>query len=324
MLNKYKILYLEHEEERDLIKNNLEKNIHNIEIKVLPPDQGDEFEKEKYLDKIKVELHRSNYDLVLTDAYFLPQNKEHPEYGEGEKCIFDIVKLIQQVSPSLKIVVYTHYRDDLFEDCSDLDIYDIWNKASTPPHYLKWRVEKTLMEPWNNVVPGQLLVNTLKQYLSLKKKESWENNLLKLIENYSPQLTAHQNIEDMAEELRDISIHLDLPSNTVQDMVNSFLKQDIMALVSSPKTWGHAKHVLNVFWLGYYILNSKILNNEDRERKIINCLRLSDDEKTDSKKFINRAWIVASLFHDYGLIGEKLDALIDNTNEICNYSPLSA
>ena len=318
MLNKHKILYLEHEKERDMIAKNLEKNL-EVKVTLLPPKE-DKFNKNNYIHQIKAALAKDNFDLVLTDAYFLAKNKKHPEHGDGTNCIKEIVETVQQIYPSLKIVVYTHYRDDLFKDCKELDIYDIWNKASTPPHYLKLRVERTLKEPWN-IIPGQVLVNTIKKYLVPKKKDAWEPHLLEMIENYSPQLTAHQNINDMAKELRDISKNLDLPPAIFKIMTSSFLKQDIMALVSSPKAWGHAKHVLNVYWLGYYILNSKILDKEVNAKRIIDFLRLSEKEKKESRKLINRSWILASLFHDFGLLGEKLDVLVDNTNKILKEYP---
>lgn len=313
MLNKHKILYLEHEKERDMIAKNLEKNL-EVRVTLLPPEE-DKFNKSNYIQQIKAALAKDNFDLVLTDAYFLAKNKKHPEHGDGTNCIKEIVETVQQIYPSLKIVVYTHYRDDLFKDCKELDIYDIWNKASTPPHYLKWRVERTLKEPWN-IIPGQVLVNTIKKYLAPKQKDAWEVHLLEMLENYSPQLTAHQNVDDMAKELRDISINIDLPPTIFKSMTSSFLKQDIMALIISPKAWGHAKHVLNVYWLGYYILNSKILDEEVNAKRIIECLSLSETEKKESRKLINRSWILASLFHDFGLIGEKLDVLVDNTNKI--------
>ena len=318
MLNKHKILYLEHEKERNMIAKNLEKNL-EVKVTLLPPEE-DKFNKNNYIQQIKAALAKDNFDLVLTDAYFLAKNKKHPEHGDGTNCIKEIVETVQQIYPSLKIVVYTHYRDDLFKDCKELDIYDIWNKASTPPHYLKLRVERTLKEPWN-IIPGQVLVNTIKKYLAPKKKDAWEPHLLEMIENYSPQLTAHQNINDMAKELRDISKNLDLPPAIFKIMTSSFLKQDIMALVSSPKAWGHAKHVLNVYWLGYYILNSKILDKEVNAKRIIDFLRLSEKEKKESRKLINRSWILASLFHDFGLLGEKLDVLVDNTNKILKEYP---
>jgi len=185
MLNKHKILYLEHEKERNMIAKNLEKNL-EVKVTLLPPEE-DKFNKNNYIQQIKAALAKDNFDLVLTDAYFLAKNKKHPEHGDGTNCIKEIVETVQQIYPSLKIVVYTHYRDDLFKDCKELDIYDIWNKASTPPHYLKLRVERTLKEPWN-IIPGQVLVNTIKKYLAPKKKDAWEPHLLEMIENYSPQL----------------------------------------------------------------------------------------------------------------------------------------
>ena len=321
MLEKHNILYLEHEKELDLIVKNLEENL-GVKVVPLPPEEDEVFRKDNYLQKIKDALTKASFDLVITDAYFLAKNKEHPEHGDGTNCIKEIVNTVQQISPSLKIVIYTHYRDDLFEDCKGLDIYDIWNKASTPPHYLKWRVERTLKEPWN-IIPGQVLVNTIKKYLATKEKDTWEVHLLKMLENYSPQLTAHQNFDDMTKELRDISKNLDLPTTIFQEMTNSFLKQDIMSLISNPKAWGHAKHVLNVYWLGYYILNSKILNKEVNAKRIIDFLKLSKKEKKESTKLINRSWILASLFHDFGLIGEKLDVLIDNSNNILKEYPWS-
>ena len=320
MLNKHKILYLEHEKERNMIAKNLEKNL-EVKVTLLPPEE-DKFNKNNYIQQIKAALAKDNFDLVLTDAYFLAKNKKHPEHGDGTNCIKEIVETVQQIYPSSKIVVYTHYRDNLFENCKGLDIYDIWNKASTPPHYLKWRVERTLKEPWN-IIPGQVLVNTIKKYLVPKQKDTWETHLLEMLENYSPQLTAHQNIDAMATELRNISKNLDLPTTIFKDMTNSFLKQDIMSLISNPKAWGHAKHVLNVYWLGYYILNSKILDKREKANKIVDFLRLSEKEKKESRKLINRSWIVASLFHDFGLIGEKLDALIKNTNKILKEYPWS-
>lgn len=85
MLNKHKILYLEHEKERDMIAKNLEKNL-EVKVTLLPPKE-DKFNKNNYIQQIKAALAKDNFDLVLTDAYFLAKNKKHPEHGDGTNCI---------------------------------------------------------------------------------------------------------------------------------------------------------------------------------------------------------------------------------------------
>ncbi|WP_319525490.1 hypothetical protein [uncultured Desulfosarcina sp.] len=322
MNNRYNILYLEHDEERERLKNNLEKNLDLTSVQLISPvsSEHNEIDKVDFLDKIRKALSSKNFDLVITDAFFLPENLEHPEYGEGINCIHDITKLILHYSPSTKIVVYTHFKDVLIDDLEDLNIYEIWNKGSTPLNYLLWRIEKTLKEPWN-IIPGQLLVDTLKKYLISKNMEPWEHPLYEMLNNYSPQLTAFQNLHKISENFGDISSELKIPTTQFANMLDTFIKQDYMSLISSPGSWSHAKHVFNVFWLGYYILNCVILDIPKNKRKLYNFLRLSEKEKKDIKKYINRAWIIASIFHDYGIIGEKLFELVENNNNVLKEYP---
>jgi len=167
----------------------------------------------------------------------------------------------------------------------------------------------------------QVLVNTLKQYLSSKTMNEWEPSLLEMLKKHSPDLTANQYFANIKLQFDDLSRFLEISPEPFKEMAQSFLKQDLMSHISNPKAWGHSKHVLNVFWLGYFILNSQLLSDEAAVTKIAKTCFLTEKELENPIKSINRAWALASLFHDIGLIGEKLDHLIKNSNAILKNYP---
>ena len=92
----------------------------DVDVKLLSPEKP--FNKQHYLSKIENVLLEDIFELVLTDAYFLAEGHEHDD-EEGTNCLEEIVKIIQDKTPLTKIVVYTNYREDLFNEYSHLDIY---------------------------------------------------------------------------------------------------------------------------------------------------------------------------------------------------------
>jgi hypothetical protein len=69
---------------------------------------------------------------------------------------------------------------------------------------------------------------------------------------------------------------------------------------------GHARHVLNVFWLGYLLFHHPLLKERFREmwRNIVSS-RMPTAHEEDPMEGLSDAWLYASLFHDVGGCFEK-------------------
>jgi hypothetical protein len=82
---------------------------------------------------------------------------------------------------------------------------------------------------------------------------------------------------------------------------------------------GHARHVLNVFWLGYYLLHSPALRkwvDGAWHRLVAQRASMSGVHNDEALEAMSDVWFYAALFHDVGYCMEKQRVLLAKVAQI--------
>jgi hypothetical protein len=104
----------------------------------------------------------------------------------------------------------------------------------------------------------------------------------------------------LAELVEDI-----LPSDTVNELLRVLMDTEALLLAANPRMRDHVRHAGNVFWLGYYLLNSV---GGLRGLTSLPGFTYAAFEGSDllPREQVNLAWLLAALLHDIGYLRERL------------------
>jgi hypothetical protein len=298
----FRILYLEHDLERICSKSIIEQS-GDVVVDMLA--RVDEAELSGLLSK-------NRYELVITDANFLEEDQDHETFGVGNYELERIIKLVREKDTRTRIAVLTSFSPTLLaEHESDLENVDyIWDKGTIPDEFLRWQI-KAIIRDVNREYPEHTLLNKL--YLLLKDKYSlhpWYNQLDSIITKYRSRKNEKDKFDAISNSIAEIFAVYKL--RTVFDpLMKSLIEMESLNVAGKPTTWGHLRHSINVYWLGSYILNSGIVDKQ----KIVRMYELNDE--TD----IEFIWLITTLFHDIGYLGEIGDDIVKRCNALASNYP---
>jgi hypothetical protein len=307
------ILYLEHTQERHGVVASLKQAGAHVDMIEEPTER-----------LLSEKLRTSRYDIVITDAYFLKKDVDHvPGVEDGLYMLDQIVREVRKVdNKRVKIVVLTNFSSALLTNHKDdLDVVDyLWDKASAGSDFIYWQV-KRILEEQRKGLPEHKLVNTLLDLLSGQEEigQQWRERMIRMLESYRSSDLESQQIEDIKSHLIWLANELGFESE-FSYIFNKVQAAESMNIAANPLAWGHLRHAINVFWLGYYFLNCGALDLKRIGDRIFGRRSAYDREKAGIA--VNASWFLASLLHDIGLLGEKAPDLIERFNDIVKIYPL--
>lgn len=295
---KYKILIVEHEE------------LHRIgPLEIAIEAEGAEYEVVTSIEDFEKEIGRSWFDLVIADAKFPEPDKESAASEDGgEYRLNKIIKLAREsrLNANLRIVAHTKYSKDLFKrHPDDLEMLDgVWQKF-TEANFLSFYIRR-LMERRNREVRSGLLIEKISEHIRAKKPAPWGEQMLEMFEGYLGERGERRQVEQVAKKISGICVEYGVSAEV--DRLSDFLiKAEPLNLAAKVKAWGHLRHVINVFWLGYFFLNC---TNIDRRSVASSVLGNAEtDNEARNYELVNLAWLTSALFHDAGLFGERFGRL---------------
>ena len=229
------------------------------------------------------------------------ENSHLKEYLLGE-----IIKTIRETDQKrIKIAVRTRFTNPIFDEMeSDLSHVDyIWDKESMSDNFLLWQIQK-IKSQLNLEFPEYRLADTLLNMLIKHENLPFHDSLLKILETYKYRRGEVDKIHSVKLDLTKISEDFAGQGADFLKLFSFITKAEPYNVAANPKAWGHLRHSLNVFWLGYYFLNSgpidslKIYNSLFGDKELVS----KNEEK---RELVNYTWFLASLFHDVGLPLEK-------------------
>lgn len=292
------VLFIEHDSEAVLISQVITNAGANVDTIGYP--------EEKKLIKI---LKKKHYDLVITDAFFLPTGQDHDSENESsaEYLLDTIIKLVRDTdSKRIKIALRTIFTNPiLLKHYDDLNHVDyIWSKNSETDNLLYWRI-KRIQEELDKKFPENTLVDLLLSRLSSQPKLPFSETLSNILATYRKREGEVEQVKGVKTDLCRIAGECGCESE-FEKLFEFIVDAESLNVAGNPNAWGHLRHVLNVFWLGYFFLNSGIIDIE----KLYDQMGLDRDTSESVGKnspiiFVNLVWFFSALFHDVGLPVER-------------------
>jgi hypothetical protein len=257
-------------------------------------------------------------DVVLADMYLTPSESDK---GDRLQEVIDKVKAWcerNNVGRPIPIIAYTISGEDAFK--AKKDLYDIWDKNTASVEYVTWRLSKLSIE-LSRIRPDASIQTKIRTDLEAECCVRWHDAVLDMIKRYNQGWTESDQIDRAGKAVETIADRLNSWAD-IQPMWKVVKDWEFFGRAVSPRVRGHARHALNVFWLGYYLINHKNLRDfflsrwEDLkdERSQMKIVR-----KEKSHEAINNVWFYTSLFHDIAGCLEKFLAIDNFRRDL--YSP---
>ncbi len=249
--------------------------------------------------------------------------KHHLNLSDGEYLLRDIIDCVRNrggVNKSIPIVLFTQFENRLQNKHAEVleALEDVWSTANVTRLYLAWRTKRLVDRSGRARIPQLALVNTLLAALEAGAPLPWKNEVHDLLKAYRTATTPIARAQEARKGLT--ALFRKLASGREGDKVwletafsrclNALSYAENVNLAASPDTWGHFLHVVNVFLLGYYILNFGGWDFPALARAEFG------NTPADPVEALNQSWVLASVFHDAGKAAENLKDLKKNLNNL--------
>jgi hypothetical protein len=262
----------------------------------------------------------TDVDLVLADVNFEIGSKQVPRLREIIEAVAAWSRDNKQ--SSIPIISYTGFaKGTLLVSLKEREhLMDIWDKDSCSQDYVTWRLSKIAMEI-SRLRPDAYLLRLIQE---MPDGAKWHDVVREMPISYNNGKTEKDQIEGVSRDIEKIGHRLSV-SEQVNEMWQVMSQWENLSRAVSATVRGHARHVVNVFWMGYYIIHhpgisswfsnrwSVLLSQRateiaaglskgranDVQRKRLESLQktLSDVPPLES---LSNAWFFAALFHDVG------------------------
>ncbi|MFP7755730.1 hypothetical protein ACLG6S_13975 [Thermodesulfobacteriota bacterium B35] len=260
-----------------------------------------------------LELHK--YDIILADI-FIPYQKNNGTDNYLEHILNHVERWSQENNAGrlLPVIAYSG-RDSQGKviGSSNRDrLYDIWDKNANSPEYVVWRLFKLAQELYKNRPDTYLqrLIREIEPCWDI----AWHDSVQEMAIEYHSGLTEADQIIKAGVKIKDIAEKIDLDfwrqSKKFWDVMERW---EPLSRAITPNVRGHARHVINVFWIGYYILQHKSMRPvvEKWMDKIYARNNTVRSGNNDDAGELLKIWFVASIFHDIAGCVEKSRKIYD-------------
>lgn len=259
------------------------------------------------VDELEEKLNHT-IDIVLADMYLTPS-----PYDKGDR-LRDVVNIVNrwcdknEAGRPIPVIAYTVGGEDAFKNKNDL--YDIWDKNTTSVEYVTWRLSN-LSKELTRIRPDALIQTLIRTEIAKLNAANWHEDVLNMIKWYDKGWTEADQIERAGKAIETIAQRLNV-WESIQPMWKVVKNWEFLGRAISPQARGHARHSINVFWLGYYLLHKEPLRSffiKKWEDLIDERAKMSIVKEVKPIDAIHNIWFYASLFHDMALCLENFTAI---------------
>ena len=248
-----------------------------------------------------------HFDIVLADVYF-----DDPKTGERDKVdrLEDIIKYVRcwgdEYNGGRPLPIIAYSRIATLEYCFKWNdsLYDIWDKNTAFAEYVTWRLSKLAVEI-SRIQPDSHLQRLIRE---MTNGASWHENVKEMAKDYNSGWTEIDQIERAGHSVYKIAGHLEV-FEACQPLWDIITEGEAITRAISHRSRGQARHVINVFWLGYYLLHHQYLHDWFAYRwqdLLNNRSKMGEVRDDDPFEALSNIWFYAGLFHDVGRAVEKL------------------
>lgn len=258
-----------------------------------------------------------NPDIVVADIMFPKPG------GELKDMLAEILQQVGHWSAArgldvpIPVIAYTDKGAEVIDAwiASGMDLYDIWDKNYAKAGYVAWRLGRLAQD----LARDRPYTRATKVVMALEKGASFHELVVEMAKRYSQGLSERDQIKKAGVQVTGIGQALGVASK-VSKMWDVVEEWEPLSRAVSQNARGHARHVLNVFWLGYSLIHNEALRDtfsrlwDDMitERGGMRDLR----KRLDPLEAFSRCWFYAGLFHDVAGVVEKHDDVIKRVERL--------
>lgn len=273
----------------------------------------------RYPKELKEKLNH-RVDIILADMSFY-----NPESEEYDNCLIEIINIVKKwedendTSRPLPIIAYTINGQKALQSSlkEKKDLFDIWDKSTASPEYVTWRLSKLSIE-LSRIRPDALMQTLIQTDIDENKRVRWHSHVLDMVKRYDEGWTEREQIEKAGKAIQNIAEELNV-WDAVEPLWAVVTKWEFLGRAVSRRARGHARHAINVFWLGYYLIHNRQLRDFfiDRWEELKHDRSSMGPVKDDgSFEAINNVWFYIGLFHDMAGCLEKYSEISSFQKEI--------
>ena len=315
-MGEFNVLYLEHDPDREAMRQAMSSVPANVNT-VLFED------KTQFMGDLDRKLKESRYDLIVTDAFFLPDGQDHLiSEKEGTYLLDEIVLKVREIDQfRVRIAVLTEFSAKLFSEPHSEALKKVdylWYKGDSSQTFVHWQISR-MKEEEEEKFSSRVLFSALNDILAGQPTVAlpWRDQMIEMLSQYRKYPGELNQVEVLREPLRAIAKTFKTDAQFLK-LFDMFEEAESINVAAKPKAWGHLRHVLNVFWFGYYLLNCGLFDSVGAWRRHTRQEH-TEDERLRSE--VNFAWLLAALFHDIGLLGERTSQLVERCRELVSVYP---
>jgi len=299
-----KVLYIEDETEHyELLKEAIEER-----NRQMPVSSRVELDHTLSPDNLG-QILSDSLDVVLADVVFENSPGRDDDPNRLDEIIMTVNNwmLRSRRGRPLPLIALTSKGKRFVEFCLSRkdSLYDIWDKTAASPEYRAWKLSQ-LAKELPRFRPDGL---TQRLICEMVKGARWHEDVTDMVRRYGAGRTEPEQVEKAGEAVKHIADKLGLHSHC-SEAWDTMVKSETLIRAACPSMRGHARHVLNVFWMGYYLIYDKVLHNwveKIWDRILSNRSWMGSVTEVDPLEAVGDIWFYASIFHDFGYLLEKSD-----------------
>ncbi len=262
-------------------------------------------------DPGEVLLHKP--DIVILDVALDPAEEEYFEKLGAEQTVFDVQKELSGIEycrrlkasfAHLPVILVSQYFDpriltQAIEAGADGFLY----KRQLKEEHFVPAVEATFVRHKTHDIA---FYTELRALLEDEERESYKReHMLRAMDAFFTHGSGTRRLTGLwctlAELVEDV-----LPSETVNELLRALMDTEALLLAANPRMRDHVRHAGNVFWLGYYLLNSIEAVREPTQLPGAGEAGYAGSPLAPFEQ-VNLAWLLAALLHDIGYLTERLE-----------------
>lgn len=256
----------------------------------------------KHLDEF---LKKAPFDLVLADLFY-----HDDALGKVRSHLSEIVTIVDAHDKRLPIVALSGF--EKFADAMKYEqrLMDILNKSTALPEYVGWRISKIYMEITRQR-KASLLTKKVGDAVS-KLPDEAPRLLGRMVDGYRRGETEREQVDGVRAIVGQLGRLYGYYDET-KKLFTAVERMEPILMAVRPDARGHLRHALNVYWLGWLLLNDDGLKPQWLSLYEAGAPLKRSGGKLDFG-LLNGAWFLAGLFHDVGRVLAELPHIVDNQN----------
>lgn len=269
--------------------------------------------------ELKGALERGQPDVVIADVLFDDPARNATDSVNKLEAIIKIVRDWEETRLAkwrVPIIAYTGRSKGSLDACllHEADLVDILDKNSASFDYLAWRLRKLEMD-YSSRRPDRALLSLI---VRMESPIKWHGLVREMAAEYGAGWNERDQIGRVGSQIRAVADKLGTKA-ACGGMWKAMTDWEFVERAVATGSRGHARHVLNVFWLGYYLLGHKQLApafHSSWQRLIANRQGMATVAGLDPSEALAGVWFYAGLFHDIGNCIEKSGRVADRMTEL--------